>query len=166
MCGDDRSRTRRNADGSMHISQLDLPIELVGVLETVRTLLALQIGILKDGAQAPADVAEAWFGRGSGLEITSAVLSLVNALRQSRRSMFRFSNPACKVCREFVTEHEHLLLRIVMAMQSGNLIGARTSAIMLCEGHDENPLLKAVGNVVTLVPVIPATERPVRHVLQ
>ena len=146
MCGDKSTASGRNEYGSIHVSLLDLPTEIVGILETVRIILGNQCGVLKHPVSA-GDVAEAWFGRGLGLDIASHCLSLIRAVRQSRRSNFRFSNPACPVCREYVSGHEEVLLRLLMGQLQGKLAAARACAIMICEGHDETDLIQAAGKL-------------------
>jgi hypothetical protein len=160
MCGNERIGNDHNSNGSVHIGLLDLPSPICGILETMRTLLGVQIGILNGGAEATTDVAEAWFGLGTGLTVASEVFYLFKALRQARRSTFRFSNPACPVCREFVTEHEQMLIDIIVSLQTQNLVCARTTAIMLCEGHDENPLLDAAADIAETLAHIRVLAKP------
>lgn len=135
------------------------------VLEALRTFLGVQIGILKERAQAPADMAEAWLGLDTGLAVACEIRCLVKAVRHTRRSNFRFSNPPWPVFREFVTEHEQMLIRIIMAGQKMDMVGARTTAIMLSERHDENPLPDAAAIVAQKRACARASAQPTRNML-
>ncbi len=95
------------------------------MLEITRTLLDGYAGILRDGHVAASDIAEAWFGSDKGFAITIAIVNLVKALRDSRRSPFRFSNPGCPVCREMATPQKRLLLKIMLHIANGRAAGAR-----------------------------------------
>jgi hypothetical protein len=148
MCGDNSGR---GLNGETHVSMIDLPVELMGFLETVRMLLAGQMGIARQDGFVASDIAEAWYGRSEGLAITAATMDLLLALRHSRRSAFRFSNPTCPVCREYLTRHEILLVRVMLHVAKGKTHSACADALALCEGFDENPLLHEARRVSSLI---------------
>ncbi len=144
-------KSKGKADGSMHVGLLDLPTEMFGFIEILRAILATRLGIIDETQLATTDVAEAWYGRGTGLEITAAILDLISVLRSARRSAFQFSNPACTACREMVTRHELALVNIIMYTMSGRAAAARAQAFILCEGSQEGFVLREAKRVGTLI---------------
>lgn len=97
------------------------------------------------GAFAAARVA---FAPEVGPAAALAVLDVVGALRGTRRSAFRFSNPACPCCAERLTEHERQLMAALRAVREDRLDAARAHAMLLLEGGDSALLLGAMAMLV------------------
>lgn len=64
-----------------------------------------------------------------------ATLEMVQGLRVSRRSIFRFSNPYCAACGNILTAHERLLMASLAEFVSGRPEEAQRHATLLCEGN-------------------------------
>ena len=83
--------------------------------------------------------------------IVQAVLEVVHTIRTSRKSMLRFSNPHCLDCANIVTAAERHLMTILRNVRSGNLSGATTHAMLLCEGHETAGVLKAAARLTRVL---------------
>lgn len=84
------------------------------------------------------------FGAKRGPEVSVAVLIAVQAMRQARRSTFRFSNPDCAICSAFATQHERSLMASLRAAARGRRDDAAAHAAILCEGNDVRALVHAL----------------------
>lgn len=146
----------------LKISDLKLPHELCGVLEIIRVICAEYSSATPDKLRVAGDVADAWFGPTLGKVIFRSTARLLRALRQNRQSPFKFSNPACPVCRNYVTPHEQLLIKMVHSLMCDDVVKARTAAIILSEGNDEFDLIEAAKN---LVPLCRTEKTTYEHVL-
>lgn len=137
-------------DEYLKISAMNLPHELCGVLEIIRVICAEHSSATPESLRVANDVAAAWFGPMLGNIIFRSTAQLLRALRQNRQSPFKFSNPACPVCRDHVTPHEQLLMKMVHSVMRGDVAKARSAAIILCEGNNEFDLIEAAQNLVTV----------------
>lgn len=70
-----------------------------------------------------------------GPSVMCATLDMVQGLRVSRRSIFRFSNPYCAACARILTPHERLMMATLSAQIEGRCDEARAHATLLCEGN-------------------------------
>ena len=82
--------------------------------------------------------------------IVQSVLRVVHAIRTSRKSMLRFSNPHCLDCNNIVTAAECHFIAILAHVRSGNFSSATTHAMLLCEGNDMTGVLGAVTRLTEL----------------
>ncbi|MEM6441000.1 MAG: hypothetical protein AAF763_15045 [Pseudomonadota bacterium] len=82
-------------------------------------------------------------GETKGSKLAFRCMRLVQALRMSRRTPFRFSNPTCPQCRAVVTETERRLMLVVGHLQREERSAAYAEAMLLCEGSAAAPLLAA-----------------------
>ncbi|MEM1312914.1 MAG: hypothetical protein AAGI51_00050 [Pseudomonadota bacterium] len=76
-----------------------------------------------------------------GPQVAYQAMRLVQALRGSRTTPFRFSSPNCESCRKIVTETERRLIMLVVHMQRGETSAAHAEAMLLCEGSNAGRLL-------------------------
>ena len=83
------------------------------------------------------------FGTVRGPVIVSRALDVVQAMRLSRKSSFRYSNPYCTCCRERISHSEKHIMETIRAFDRGDPVAAQANALVLCEGHDTGPFLKA-----------------------
>ena len=91
------------------------------------------------------------FGQARGPQVTVSVLSMVQAMRCTRRSGFHFNSPECEVCSVHVTPHEQGLMSTVRAYARGNADAAHHHATLLCEGNDVTAFLAATRTLTDLV---------------
>jgi hypothetical protein len=134
-------------DEYLKISAMNLPRELCGVLEIIRVICTAYSSATPESLRVANDVAEAWFGPTLGKITFRSTAQLLRTLRQNRQSPFRFSNPACPVCRDYVTPHEQLLMKMVHSVMCSDVAKARSAAIILCEGNDEFDLIETTKNL-------------------
>ena len=86
---------------------------------------------------------ETFFPGAESAEKMRRALAVVQEMRTSRRSTFRFSNPLCACCAGIVTQDERHLLQLVQHARMGQRSGAASSAMLLCEGHATKELMLA-----------------------
>ena len=82
--------------------------------------------------------------------IVQSVLRVVHAIRTSRKSTLRFSNPHCLDCNNIATAAECHFIAILAHVRSGNFSNATTHAMLLCEGNDMTGVLGAVTRLTEL----------------
>lgn len=155
MCTPDE--TARQKDGSVALVTLNLSYEMIGVLDVMRALFSGWSGHANRQVPPASDVAEVWFGRGTGLDVARLVISLVSAMRSARRSVFRFSNPLCPVCRELVTPHELSLLGVIIHASAGRKADSRADAMVVCEGFDERGVVEAAQSLAVVLKTLSAS---------
>lgn len=95
--------------------------------------------------------AEARFSGSSGPGIAMDILAAVQAMRASRSSCFRFSNPACPGCSQIVGEHERQFMCVFQAVRRGQMGPARTHAMLLCEGNDTEAFIERMTELAASV---------------
>ncbi|MEM6890311.1 MAG: hypothetical protein AAF636_19575 [Pseudomonadota bacterium] len=87
--------------------------------------------------------ADSFFPHGSSAEKMRRALSVVQEMRISRKSIFRFSNPRCQTCSAIVTQDEKYLLQLIQAVRKGQISQAASTAMLLCEGNTTEQLIAA-----------------------
>lgn len=87
------------------------------------------------------------FGSPFSIEIAIALVEVLNSMRLSRKSTFHFNSSACKKCRNRISECERLLFQTVYSMKHKQGSKAYVTALILCEGNDISPLIKAVDKL-------------------
>ena len=83
------------------------------------------------------------FSADQGPFVALAVLSAIQAMRQARKSEFKFNDPDCKLCARNVTEHERAFINIIRCKVRGQDDAASAHAIILCEGNDHQQFLNS-----------------------
>ncbi len=96
--------------------------------------------------------AEGWLGREAAPATVFAVFHVIQQMRRSRRSCFRFSNPDCAGCAAQLCAHERLLLNTCRALARGRPDEAAAHAMILCEGNDTGPFLHEMARLARQVP--------------
>ena len=97
---------------------------------------------------------ERW-GISDGPKAAQSLLTVAEAMRRSRQSVFVFSSPTCLVCRTRITPNERQFMQVIHAARRGQLGTARTAAMMLCEGSDTQAFIFAA---MTLAGLFPSTD--------
>lgn len=88
------------------------------------------------------------------------VLSVVQAVRCARVSLFRFSNPCCANCAQTVTAHERQFMSCITSAKRGRLEEAERHAFLLCEGNDTRLVMTALHGFYR-AEAAPETQPPV-----
>ncbi|WP_147393052.1 hypothetical protein [Paracoccus siganidrum] len=104
-----------------------------------------------EGWLAAFDHAARFFGAEDGPRIAISVLQSVQRMREARRSCFHFSNPDCPHCAEVIGESERHFIGAFRGMAHGRLSEAYGHALILCEGHDADPLLAEMRRLAGLL---------------
>lgn len=87
-----------------------------------------------------------------GPAIAISLLNVVNAMRSTRRNMFRFNSPYCPKCRKKITASESNLMKSIhFARRSQRSVG-EMEALILCEGHSADRLMCAIDQLVSFLP--------------
>ncbi|MEM7214523.1 MAG: hypothetical protein AAF423_03185 [Pseudomonadota bacterium] len=136
--------------GSGHQPQ-GIPISECGLDDFTLKLLQLSRvyftayaeGEAPDGKLAAA-ICKRDFGHRYSVEIAMSLLCVLGAMRESRKSTFKFNSTTCQKCRYRISDCERLLFLTIKASRDGNKSEAWVFAMMLCEGNDAMPLIKAV----------------------
>ena len=84
------------------------------------------------------------FGTIDGPRASAAVLVAIQAMRQARRSVFRFNAPDCATCSAHVSDHERLLLGALQAVARGDR--GTPQAVLLVECNPAGPFEAALAH--------------------
>lgn len=79
--------------------------------------------------------------------LIEALGAFLAALRESRRSAFRFSDPRCPCCRERLTEPEGRIVALIRASRRRRSADVMTQAMVLCEGVCDRRMVDAAGRI-------------------
>lgn len=72
------------------------------------------------------------------------IVTLVQTLRSSRSTAFRFNSEGCACCRVWLTPEERQMMELVQALRQRRTGRARTVVQMLCEGAQGEQLIAAI----------------------
>ncbi|MEL6736478.1 MAG: hypothetical protein AAFO98_11520, partial [Pseudomonadota bacterium] len=78
-------------------------------------------------------------------------LDVLNEMRMSRQSSFRFSNPRCECCAAMITQDERYLVQVLQNIRNHKLSAATSTAMLLCEGNDSRGFLQATRDFCATV---------------
>ncbi|MEM9732290.1 MAG: hypothetical protein AAF903_02255 [Pseudomonadota bacterium] len=98
------------------------------------------------------DICESQFGEETGSQIAAGVLGVLRKMRVSRRSTFHFTNPYCRQCAGRLSECECQLFSALRHMRNRDTQSAYDEAVLLCEGHQVEPMLRAMEKLCELLP--------------
>lgn len=87
----------------------------------------------------------ACFGSDQGPRAGLSVLCAVQAMRQTRVSVFRFNSARCPACSAWVSDAEKLFLMTLRAVVRDDPAAAQGYAAILCEGNDPATFLSTLG---------------------
>lgn len=90
-------------------------------------------------------------GRARAAEIAVAVLAAVQAMRGTRATGFRFSNPDCPGCSRILSVHERQFIEVLAAIRRGRRGRAQVTALMVCEGNAHDAFLRAMSDLAALM---------------
>lgn len=95
--------------------------------------------------------AESFFPGQEPSETMRRSLAVVQEMRTSRRSVFRYSNPRCQGCSPIVTQDERYLLQMIQYARAGRRSKVTSSAMLLCEGNAINRVVIAAEGFADIV---------------
>ncbi|MEL6958074.1 MAG: hypothetical protein AAGL89_03860 [Pseudomonadota bacterium] len=146
-----RKCDNRMALGDQSLAALNVdPVEF-GFLSAAR-YFCLSFSEPHGGAWVTAMLsAECFFPGAGSAEKMRRALAVVQEMRTSRRSTFRFSNPRCEICSGIVTEDERHLLQLIQHARARNGSLVASSAMLLCEGRNTDHLRVAAQEFAELV---------------
>lgn len=142
--------------GDVRIATLGLGPRQATALDVMRFFFTAHAQPESQAWMAAFELAAAAEGPELGPAVGWRALRVVQALRGSRRSAFRFSNPVCPGCRGVATETERRLMTMVLRLGRGELAAARADALLLCEGGPTAPLLREGERLARLLGEAPA----------
>jgi len=149
--------------GDVRLQSLALPPVMETALDVMRCYFSAFAHPPSQGWLGAMEWSAAAIGVRSGPQMAFALLRLVQAMRASRRSAFRFSNPACPGCRGIVTETEARLLSLIDDMRHGRTSSAHANAMLLCEGGEAAAVMNEARAVGEFMDVIEARSLSVVH---
>lgn len=92
--------------------------------------------------EAGFDICLKEFGSLHGPKIGMGIMNVMRSLRLSRKSTFKFTNPACPCCCASLSEHELRLMTLFKTERQSDRTTRQTNAMILCEGANSSALLK------------------------
>lgn len=92
-------------------------------------------------------------GANNGPRIAFGLLRILQAVRASRKTVFRFINPCCENCAANLSDYERHLMRTISFVRNGDMSSAQMEALLLCDGFDTRPTLQMIGELKPLFPM-------------
>ena len=135
-------------DGGEPIAALGYGADELSVLAIARHYCASFAMPERQSWIAAISVALSDFGDDRGPETAVAVLGVLQSIRRIRRSHFRFNAADCAVCSTRITGHERLLMTALRAVRRDQGEAALAHAMLLCEGNDARPVVRALAVLV------------------
>ncbi|AXI46743.1 hypothetical protein C1J03_12355 [Sulfitobacter sp. SK012] len=83
------------------------------------------------------------FGQFDGPIIAIRLLTALQAMRCTRRSIFGFNAPQCATCSKVLTEHERRFMTAIQSVRRGQNSVAQLEIMLLCEGNETEHVLAA-----------------------
>ncbi|MEM9279037.1 MAG: hypothetical protein AAGA76_10730 [Pseudomonadota bacterium] len=90
------------------------------------------------------DICRKGFGQDYAVEISIGLLCVLSAMRERRKTIFRYNSATCLKCHDRVSDCERLLFMTIQSIKDGRYSQAHVSAMMLCEGHDTTRLFREI----------------------
>lgn len=94
------------------------------------------------------------FGERDGPLVAMALVNLLRAMRESRKTTFHFNNPRCQECAGRICDCERHLMAAIRAARNRKIADVRMESLILCEGFDTEPLISAIDSLVALLPPV------------
>ncbi|MEY8828230.1 hypothetical protein AB9K34_07415 [Sedimentitalea sp. XS_ASV28] len=94
--------------------------------------------------------AEDMWGEKDGVRIAHRLMHVLQAMRESRSSVFSFSSPTCPVCSQILTEHERRLITAIRSARQGRPERAGLQLLMLCEGNPTDDVMEQLKSLATV----------------
>ena len=97
-------------------------------------------------------VTQIYFGDQVGPSIAVKLLTAMQAMRCTRRSMFQFNAPDCVRCSEILTEHERRFMAALQAIRFNDLNTAGLEIMLLCEGFESEHVVDTFKDLSNVLP--------------
>lgn len=137
-----RGENKRHAHhGKTSVLDAGLTIEETRILTTLRLFCTTYANPRHQTWELAFETSQRDFGPIHGPQIGMAVMNVMRALRSTRRTTFRFTNPACDCCSNTLSDHELHMMTLLQAERRGDGIARQTHAVILCEGEDPHMFL-------------------------
>ena len=140
-----------------HVSDTDLDAFEVGLLAVLRNFCTSFCAPQSQAWMNAYGIATERWGISDGPKAAHSLLTVAEAMRRSRPTVFVFSNPTCLICRAHITPNERQFMQVIHAARRGNIGVAQTAAMMLCEGGDTQAFVQAA---IAMAGLFPATDVP------
>lgn len=88
------------------------------------------------------------FGTQEGANIALQLTKLLQAVRQSRTSVFQFNSADCSGCARLLTEHERRLMKAITEKRQGHQERAVLQMMLLCEGNSTDCVMTELTKLV------------------
>lgn len=92
------------------------------------------------------------FGRTQGPVIGVRLLTAMQSMRCTRRSVFQFSAPDCERCSAVVTEHERRFMKAIQSLRRSKRHEAQLELMLLCEGVACDHVVAAFAELTDILP--------------
>lgn len=99
-------------------------------------------------------IARGLFTLQDGANIALQLLKLLQAVRQSRVSVFQFNSANCSGCARWLTEHERRLMKAITELRRGHQERALLQMMLLCEGNDTNRVMIELKELVQILQIV------------
>ncbi len=131
------------APDAMPVEALALDEMETGLLAVLRHFLTAFSRPETHAWQSAFTIAAERWGVARGPQIAQSLLAVLHAVRHSRQTDFRFTNPLCLHCRDTVTPEEAAFIRMIHAMRRDQNAEARGAVLDLAEGVMDPMLIQA-----------------------
>lgn len=136
-----------NSKAQTRVDQAGLDQDEIALLEMMRYLFRTYASPMEQEWMRCVQLAHTYFAGAHEAEILNNVIWVVDAMRCSRQSGFRFSNPNCSNCAQYLCSDERLLVGTLSAVRRGQKSLAHANALLLCEGNDPVHFLEVTGRL-------------------
>jgi hypothetical protein len=136
----------------MRVANTNLDAFEVGLLAVLRNFCTSFSAPQSQAWMNAYGIATERWGISIGPKAAQSLLTVAEAMRRSRPTVFVFSSPTCLICREHITPNERQFMQVIHAARRGNIGVAQTAAMMLCEGGDTLGFVQAAIAMAGLFP--------------
>ncbi len=141
----------------IRVSDAGMDADDKDVLRAMRLLFRTYADPTSQGWAQGLRVVLASFANRDAGEVFHAIVAVVDALRCARKSGFRFTNPDCANCAQYLCGDERLLMGCLIACREGRRSVSHANALLMCEGNDTGAFLARLGDLARLMAMPPKT---------
>lgn len=145
-----RSQHHSRNDGSILLKSLDFDDFEISVLEIARFYFATFANPASQLWVTALQRAETQFEAPFGATIAHAILIAVENMREARQTGFSFLDPTCPLCSQYISPEERYFLSVLHEVRRHNKSAAKTNAMLICEGGDDQPLIESFARLAII----------------